>query len=94
MVLSIGDQAQHIRPMLEPLCKRRVRAEVGAPVAPVLEFALPAELSPEQRGCYRTVLTRFYEVLADPRPPRNAGHRSVPAQTAAKAQSATLHLPC
>ena len=62
--------------MLEPLCKRRVRAEVGAPVAPVLEFALPAELSPEQRGCYRTVLTRFYEVLADPRPPRNAGHRS------------------
>ena len=65
--------------MLEPLCKRRVRAEVGAPVAPVLEFALPAELSPEQRSCYRTVLTRFYEVLADPRPPRNAGHRSAPA---------------
>jgi hypothetical protein len=61
--------------MLEPLCKRRVRAEVGAPVALPLEIALPADPSPEQRSCYRTVLTRFYEVLADPRPPRNAGHR-------------------
>ena len=68
-------QAQHIRPMLEPLCLRRVRSAMDAPVAPLLEFMLPADLAPEQCGAYRTVLTRFYEVLADPKPPRHSGHR-------------------
>ena len=61
--------------MLEPLCLRRVRSSVGAPVAPVLEFMLPADLSAEQAASYRTVLTRFYEVLADPKPPRHMVHR-------------------
>ena len=61
--------------MLEPLCLRRVRADMGAPVAPVLEFSLPADLTLEQCTCYRAVLTRFYEVLADPKPPRHSGLR-------------------
>lgn len=64
--------------MLEPLCLRRVRAAMDAPVAPVLEFMLPAELAPEQCSLYRAVLTRFYEVLADPKPPRHSGHRRAP----------------
>lgn len=41
----------------------------------LLEVALPVELTAPQAACYRTVLTRFYELLSDPKPPRHSGHR-------------------
>ena len=64
---------------------RRLRSEVGAsvnpPGVPTVEVSLPLDLSREQRQCYRAVLARFYEVLADPRPPRHAGHRAAQMRT-------------
>lgn len=34
------------------------------------------ELTDSQAECYRALLARFYEVLADPKPPRHGGHRA------------------
>lgn len=41
----------------------------------LVQVVLPVELTRLQAGCYRTVLTRFYELLSDPKPPRHSGHR-------------------
>ncbi len=54
-------------------------------VAPVADGGLngccsgvqvPVELTDSQAECYRTLLARFFEVLADPKPPRHGGHRA------------------
>lgn len=54
---------------------RRLRADVGPPAPALLEVTLPVELTAPQAACYRNVLTRFYELLSDPKPPRHSGHR-------------------
>lgn len=88
--------------LLEPLLLRRLRSEVPGsiqlPHVPTIEVSLPVELSQEQQDCYRTVLARFYEVLADPRPPRHAGHRAAQMRTACselrKVSSRLPHFIC
>lgn len=68
-------QAQQRRAAVELLTLRRTRAEVGPPPPPLLEVAVPVPQTDFQAALYRTVLTRHFELLADPKPPRHAGHR-------------------
>lgn len=37
---------------------------------------IPAGLTPSQAAAYRTVLTRSYELLSDPKPSRHSGYRA------------------
>ena len=71
--------------LLEPLLLRRQRsgacASTIAQGAQGVEVSLPMPLVPQQRECYRLSLARFYEVLADPRPPRHQGHRAAQLRT-------------
>ena len=71
--------------LMEPVLLRRQRSEVGASASalglPTVEVSIPVDLSREQRECYRVALVRFYDVLADPRPPRHAGHRAAQMRT-------------
>jgi hypothetical protein len=68
-------QAEKLRGALATLTLRRLRADCGPPAPALLEVTLPVELAPPQAACYRSVLTRFYELLSDPKPPRHSGHR-------------------
>jgi hypothetical protein len=68
-------QAEKLRGALSTLTLRRLRADCGPPAPALLEVTLPVELTPPQAACYRSVLTRFYELLSDPKPPRHSGHR-------------------
>ena len=71
--------------LIEPLLLRRQRSQVGAagscPPVSTVEVMIPLDLSHEQRECYRINLIKYYDVLADPRPPRHAGHRAAQMRT-------------
>ena len=40
------------------------------------EALLPVDLTPAQADCYRLVLARSFDMLADPRPARHSGPRA------------------
>lgn len=69
-------QVRLIRKRVEPCCLRRLRSAVDSLVVPRLEVAMPVRMPRQQAAAYKTVLTRFYEMLADPKPPRHSGHRA------------------
>ncbi|KAK9823247.1 hypothetical protein WJX72_001331 [[Myrmecia] bisecta] len=75
------EQAAVMKPLIEPHMLRRARSSVAQPALPRREITLPVELAGEQAQCYRTVLARFYEMLADPKPPRHSGHRAAQMRT-------------
>lgn len=43
---------------------------------PAPQVRLPVGLTPAQAAAYRTVLTRSYELLSDPKPSRHSGYRA------------------
>ncbi|GIM15000.1 hypothetical protein Vretimale_17869 [Volvox reticuliferus] len=61
---------------LESRCAPRFGRELVRQVTVRREVQIPVELSELQAACYRTVLARHFEVLADPRQPRHSGHRA------------------
>ena len=75
-------QAAHLASLVEPLMLRRLGRDVRPPGPAaasgggggggrgVLEVQLPVDMSAEQVDCYKTLLARCYETLADPKPSR------------------------
>ena len=45
---------------------------------------IPVELTPAQAAAYRTVLTRSYELLSDPKPSRHSGYRAAQLRNVAQ----------
>lgn len=76
--------------MVQGLTLRRTRGEVGPPPPQLLELAVPVNPTASQAALYRTVLTRHFELLADPKPPRHAGHRCVGGHFTAAAWCCTF----
>jgi len=54
---------------------RRTRSEVSSFVPPRAEVVLPVMMTQRQRECYKAHLARAYEVLTDPKTPRQNSHR-------------------
>lgn len=73
-----AEQQAKLFTMVEPHCCKRMGrvAHAHAPQGPRKELLLPVELSAQQAECYRTLLARYYEILADPKVPRHSGHRA------------------
>lgn len=71
-----AQQIQHLRQLVEPYSLRRPRSLLGGEVLPAAEVRIPVSLTPAQAAAYRTVLTRSYELLSDPKPSRHSGYRA------------------
>jgi hypothetical protein len=54
----------------------RSREEAGLPSRVGCELRLPLQLSEAQLECYRDVLARRFDVLADPKRPRHSAQRT------------------
>lgn len=54
----------------------RTKAEAGLPARPGCEVRVPLQLSEAQLECYRDVLARRFDVLADPKRPRHSAQRT------------------
>ncbi|KAL0025228.1 hypothetical protein WJX77_008845 [Trebouxia sp. C0004] len=54
---------------------RRTRSEVSSFAPPRAEVVLPVMMTQRQRECYKAHLARAYEVLTDPKTPRQNSHR-------------------
>jgi hypothetical protein len=61
---------RRLRRDVHPPTPGAVAAAGGGGGGGVLEVQLPVDMSPEQMDCYRTLLARCYETLADPKPSR------------------------
>lgn len=48
------------------------------------QVRIPVELTPAQAAAYRTVLTRSYELLSDPKPSRHSGYRAAQLRNVAQ----------
>lgn len=66
---------QHMRTALSAQTLRRTRSEVSSFVPPKAEVVLPVMMTQQQRECYKAHLARAYEVLTDPKTPRQNSHR-------------------
>ena len=81
---------------LQPLTLRRLRSEVGSPAGRHREIWMPLQATPLQKAAYCSVLVRSIDVLADPKPPRHAGHRAAQIRGVCaelrKVRSALLHV--
>lgn len=77
--LDSQEQQQQLDPGLrQALAKhtlRRTRSEVSSFTTPRAELLLPVMMTQKQRECYKAHLARAYEVLTDPKPPRQNSHR-------------------
>ncbi len=76
--LDSAAQQQHLDEMSKYLHKhvlRRTRSEVSSFVPPRAEVVLPVMMTQRQRECYKAHLARAYEVLTDPKTPRQNSHR-------------------
>lgn len=69
-------QVQQLRQLVDPYALRRPRSLLGGAVLPPAEMRVPVALTPAQAAAYRTVLTRSYELLSDPKPSRHSGYRA------------------
>ena len=54
---------------------RRTRSEISRFTPPTAEVVLPVMMTQRQRECYKAHLARAYEVLTDPKTPRQNSHR-------------------
>ena len=68
-------QQEDMRKALEAHMLRRTRSEVSNFVPPTAEVVLPVMMTQRQRECYQAHLARAYEVLTDPKTPRQNSHR-------------------
>lgn len=65
------EQAAHLCAMMEPNMLRRLAKDVRPQQVPLCaEVQLPVDMTPFQADCYKTMLARCYETLADPKPAR------------------------
>lgn len=70
-------QVEELKRCLGPHLQQQERGEVGqGQVVICREALLPVDLTPAQADCYRLVLARSFDMLADPRPARHSGHRA------------------
>lgn len=69
-------QVQAIVELLTPSILRRQRAEVEQPVPARAEVQVPVTMTEDQAECYRKVLGRFYDILADPKMHRLSSTRA------------------
>ena len=69
-------QADLAQKQLQQRALARSKAELGLPVRPKREARLPLQLSEAQLECYRDVLARRFDVLADPKRPRHSAQRT------------------
>ncbi|KAK9839116.1 hypothetical protein WJX74_009858 [Apatococcus lobatus] len=75
--LEEEQQVEELRRCVRPHLQQQERSEVGAgQVVICREALLPVDLTPAQADCYRLVLARSFDMLADPRPARHSGHRA------------------
>ena len=54
---------------------RRLRSQVATFSPPTCEVVLPVMMTQQQRECYKAQLARAYEILTDPKTPRQNSHR-------------------
>lgn len=54
---------------------RRLRSQVSTFRPPTSEVVLPVMMTQQQRECYKAQLARAYEILTDPKTPRQNSYR-------------------
>ena len=64
-----------MRTALESHMLRRCRSQVSPFSPPTSEVTLPVMMTQQQRECYKAHLARAFEVLTDPKTPRQNSHR-------------------
>lgn len=69
-------QADLAQKLLQQRALARSKEELGLPVRPKAEARVPLQLSEAQLECYRDVLARRFDVLADPKRPRHSAQRT------------------
>lgn len=69
-------QADLAQKLLQQRALARSKEELGMPVRPAREARVPLQLSEAQLECYRDVLARRFDVLADPKRPRHSAQRT------------------
>lgn len=69
-------QEEDLRNLLQRRTFRRQCHQVSSFPAPQLEMVLPVVLTQSQRECYKTQLARAYDVLIEPKAPRQTSHRA------------------
>ena len=70
-------QVAALQAELKPLTMQRPRSIIGEIDAPSCEIRIPVALRRKQIESYKTVLTKSYELLADPKASRFSGYRAV-----------------
>lgn len=68
-------QEQEMREALQEHVLRQTRSEVSSFVRPKAEVVLPVMMTHRQLECYKAHLARAFEVLTDPKTPRQNSHR-------------------
>ena len=66
---------QDMRQAIEGHMLRRLRSQVSSFRPPTAEVVLPVMMTQEQREWYKAHLARAYEILTDPKTPRQNSHR-------------------
>ncbi len=66
---------------MRPRALSRSKADVGLAVRAGWEARVPLQLSEAQLECYRDVLARRFDVLADPKRPRHSAQRTSEMRT-------------
>lgn len=69
-------QLTSLQAALAPIMLRTERNASQRAHLPPQELWLPCALPPVQRGCIKTLLARFYDVLTDAKLPRYSGHKA------------------
>ena len=68
-------QEQDMRQAIGAHMLRRQRSQVSTFSPPTAEVVLPVMMTQQQRECYKAHLARAYEVLTDPKTPRQNSNR-------------------
>ena len=76
LTTAAASQADLAQKQLQQRALARGKEELGLPVRPKREARLPLQLSEAQLECYRDVLARRFDVLADPKRPRHSAQRT------------------
>ena len=76
LTTAAASQADLAQKQLQQRALARSKEELGLPVRPKREARLPLQLSEAQLECYRDVLARRFDVLADPKRPRHSAQRT------------------
>lgn len=70
-------QLEILQNELEPVMMKRPRSIIGNIFSPSLEVRIPVKLRSAQIESYKMVMTKSYELLADPKASRFSGYRAV-----------------